>query len=80
MTKVAARVEVLPDRCTGCEYCVAFCPTQCIKMNTEYNAKGYHFPVLVDETACTGCEVCSKMCPEWAIEVYRAERRVASAR
>ena len=34
------------DRCKGCGFCVAFCPTHCLELSSAFNGKGYHPPHL----------------------------------
>ena len=67
--------EIIIDEqhCTGCGYCLIFCPQDCIVITGEkLNAKGYLLPSLVDaEECCKACGICAKMCPAFAIEVYR---------
>lgn len=60
---VFVRVEV----CKGCSYCIDFCPTHALDFSRDYNAKGYHFPVLARPEDCTGCDMCGLMCPDFAI-------------
>jgi NAD-dependent dihydropyrimidine dehydrogenase PreA subunit len=33
----------------------------------QYNAKGYHPPVLSRKEDCTGCDICGMVCPDFAI-------------
>lgn len=53
------------DGCTGCEWCVDFCPVDCIdKIDDPYYAgDGTHQVVIVDWDVCTGCTICAKECP-----------------
>lgn len=60
---VYVRMEV----CKGCSFCIDFCPTHCIEFSKEYNAKGYHFPVLARPLECSGCDMCGNYCPDFAI-------------
>ncbi len=60
-------VEIDNERCKGCGYCVAFCPQAVLALSTEFNAKGYHFPVVVHPEKCTGCNLCGMYCPDFAI-------------
>ncbi|MBN2573386.1 MAG: 2-oxoacid:acceptor oxidoreductase subunit alpha [Deltaproteobacteria bacterium] len=58
---------VRSEICKGCSFCVDFCPTDCLSFSTEFNPKGYHFPVLSAPEACTGCDLCGLYCPDFAI-------------
>ena len=68
--KVArGRVYVLPERCKGCLFCIEFCPTDALLESEDFNAKGYHYPVLASdkENRCVHCQFCDLICPELAI-------------
>jgi ferredoxin len=39
-------VFVRPEICKGCSFCIDFCPTHCLEFTKDFNAKGYHFPIL----------------------------------
>ncbi len=71
--KVRGRMTVIRDRCKGCGYCVAFCPTGTLEMSTEFNVKGYHFPRIADGRDCTGCDLCGMFCPDFAIHGVREQ-------
>ncbi len=60
---VFVRVEV----CKGCSYCIDFCPSHALEFGREFNAKGYHYPVLGRAEDCTGCDLCGLYCPDFAI-------------
>jgi 2-oxoglutarate ferredoxin oxidoreductase subunit alpha len=60
-------VFVRTEICKGCSFCIDFCPTDCLSFSTEFNPKGYHFPVLSAPDACTGCDLCGLYCPDFAI-------------
>ena len=63
------QVYILPERCKGCELCVAFCPQQVLRPSPYINAKGYHYPEIAPgkEEACVHCQFCTLICPEFAI-------------
>jgi Fe-S-cluster-containing hydrogenase component 2 len=49
------------EKCTGCESCVAECPSEAIKMAED--------KALVDAETCIDCGVCVDACPEEAISM-----------
>lgn len=66
------RVAIFKERCKGCGYCIAFCPTEVLVKSPEYNKAGYHPPVLVEEEplkVCVACGYCMLICPDFAIYV-----------
>lgn len=60
-------VFVKAEVCKGCGYCIQFCPSRCLAFSRQYNAKGYHHPVLARPEDCTGCDLCGTYCPDFAI-------------
>lgn len=64
-------IFVQKEVCKGCSFCVDFCPTHALVFSEAFNAKGYHFPVLGQESDCTGCDMCGLMCPDFAIHGAR---------
>ena len=65
--KFRGEVYINIERCKGCGFCVAFCPTGTLTLSKSYNAKGYHPPEVVDMDTCTGCGLCGMYCPDFAI-------------
>jgi len=61
------KIFVQTGICKGCSFCVDFCPTHCLEFSKEFNAKGYHYPVLTRPEACSGCNLCGLYCPDFAI-------------
>lgn len=59
-------VHIRVEWCKGCELCVAFCPTRVLQLSSAFNAKGYHFPVVISDD-CVVCQACSTICPDFAI-------------
>ncbi|MFQ5893685.1 MAG: 4Fe-4S binding protein, partial [Nitrospinota bacterium] len=44
--KVQGVVHVQVERCKGCELCIDYCPTAVLALSSEFNAKGYHYPIV----------------------------------
>lgn len=72
--KKNGRVFISPERCKGCGYCVAFCPSHVLVLATTFNRKGYHPPEVVDADACSGCDLCGMYCPDFAIFGVKVKR------
>jgi heterodisulfide reductase subunit A len=53
-----------PDRCTGCDACLASCPYSAL-----VKTGGKDRPVEVSPALCKGCGGCVPVCPEGAIDV-----------
>jgi 2-oxoglutarate ferredoxin oxidoreductase subunit delta len=62
-------VHIIDERCKGCGFCVEFCPLHVLVMSEQTNAKGYHPPVLTDNSGCVNCGLCALICPDFAIYV-----------
>lgn len=60
---------IWPERCTGCEACIAVAPwDDCIKKADQDPTKPFGMIVCnVQEDTCTGCTLCMKICPWDAI-------------
>ena len=72
MKVVHGEVHITKDRCKGCGFCVTYCPTKILELSEEFNAKGYHFPVVKNSergftSNCINCNLCGMICPEFAI-------------
>ena len=67
------------NHCKGCELCIEFCPKDVLARSKDFNAKGYHYPVVINDS-CINCRLCVTVCPEYAIfSVAAAHRLKASA-
>jgi len=66
------KIQVMVERCKGCERCKEACPQKVIGMSPQLNAKGYNYAVPVTQPRCIGCRLCAIACPDTAIEVYVA--------
>jgi 2-oxoglutarate ferredoxin oxidoreductase subunit delta len=60
-------IFVKAEICKGCSFCIDFCPTKAIGFSKEFNQKGYHYPIMLDEEKCSGCDLCGLYCPDFAI-------------
>ena len=65
--KVNGSVVITAERCKGCGFCIEFCPTKALKFSDQYNAKGYHPPLLIARELCNGCNMCGLLCPDFAV-------------
>jgi glutamate synthase (NADPH/NADH) small chain len=56
-------VQVLTDRCAGCQECVIRCPAGALSMDTD------RWVAMADDQLCVGCRQCTRTCPFSAIVV-----------
>ena len=75
---IRGEVEIIPDRCKGCGFCIRFCPRGVLEESPEFNQKGYHYPRVARPDRCAGCGLCEMLCPDFAIHVTTARRREAA--
>jgi 2-oxoglutarate ferredoxin oxidoreductase subunit delta len=50
-----------------------------LELSSEYNAKGYHPPVLAMRDLCTGCNICGMVCPDFAIYGFIKKKKIKEA-
>ncbi len=60
---VSPHVQVLVDRCAGCQECLVRCPTAALSLDPVT------WTVVADDAACVGCRQCVRTCPFSAIVV-----------
>lgn len=65
------RLEIDPDSCKACEYCISQCPKNVLEFGTEVNKAGYRYVTVAREEDCIGCMICATICPDCAIEIYK---------
>ncbi len=65
--KPKGEVHVNREVCKGCGFCVEFCPSHVLALDTAFNRKGYHPPIAAKPEACNGCNLCGLYCPDFAI-------------
>ncbi len=61
------KVIIFASRCKGCGFCVEYCPRDVLVLSEDFNKKGYHPPVAINEEGCVNCHFCEIICPEFAI-------------
>lgn len=66
-------VRIVADRCKGCGYCIEFCSKKALEASPEFNAKGYHPPVVTRPDECSGCLMCEMVCPDFAIWIEETD-------
>ena len=72
VAKPKQKALVERDSCTGCEYCVHWCPVpECLQMKGGENSLGVLQLVHVNIETCIGCKLCEQNCPYDAIHVYK---------
>ena len=71
---ISHTVEILPDRCAGCQECYVRCPTQAIGFDD------FNWIVTADNELCIGCGQCERTCPFSAIFVHGAPETEPSHR
>jgi len=74
----SGEVYIIAERCKGCSFCVEYCPKDILELSSEFNAKGYHPPIVVDPENCVHCQLCEMLCPEFAIYVILQDEKEQS--
>jgi Pyruvate/2-oxoacid:ferredoxin oxidoreductase delta subunit len=64
------RPVINKDNCTGCTYCVDYCPEDVLEMRGDGNIQVSH---LVGVSGCIGCALCAEICPHDAIQMTEAD-------
>lgn len=65
------KVEINPDYCKACGWCLNVCPNEVLDFGQVVNKMGYHAVVPDENKKCVACKRCGIMCPEGAISVYK---------
>ena len=63
--------EIIPDKCIGCQICVAECPVGAIDLSPEGTAR-------IDPEVCVGCGKCAEVCPVEAVSFEKPRRSKAA--
>lgn len=77
--KATGSLVIAVERCKGCGFCIEFCPTEALKFSDQYNAKGYHPPMLIQQELCSGCNICGLLCPDFAIYGFVTRKQRSAA-
>lgn len=70
--KSMEKVKINTEKCKGCQLCIYFCPSDCLKISDKINKAGYKAAVFINQDKCKSCGFCFLVCPDIAIEVYKA--------
>ena len=72
VAKPKNKALVNEDSCTGCEYCVNWCPVpDCLWMEDRPGAEHEPPIVKINVETCIGCKMCEQNCPYDAIHVFK---------
>jgi NAD-dependent dihydropyrimidine dehydrogenase PreA subunit len=61
--QASGKVEINPERCTGCGLCIESCPAKGLKLSPARNHFGVHF-VQRQMEICSDCGTCYYFCPQ----------------
>ena len=70
---VTGDIIVIKDRCKGCNFCIEFCPKNCLGLSDEFNTKGWRVAKMQRMKDCIKCYMCERMCPDFAIFIDDSE-------
>ena len=71
-SKPKQKALVERDSCTGCEYCVHWCPVPaCLELKGGESAEGVLQLVHINMDTCIGCRQCEIYCPYDAIHIHK---------
>jgi dissimilatory sulfite reductase (desulfoviridin) alpha/beta subunit len=62
-----ARIDVEPERCSGCGHCVAVCAENALHLEDA---------IRLDVSRCLGCAACARVCADKALRVDETGYRV----
>lgn len=71
-------IEILEERCKGCDLCIPECPVDIIEKAAagDVNWMGWIPVVVSDMRPCIACNLCAMVCPDQAIDVYRFDKSI----
>ena len=69
-------IEIIDERCKGCELCVPACPVDILEMGPRINSTGYNLVEINDMKKCIACKLCALICPDKAIDVFRFKKPI----
>jgi formate dehydrogenase beta subunit len=63
------KVEINPENCKECGYCMEICSLNVFAKSDHVNANGFRAMAVVKSEDCDGCEKCLMICPDFAITI-----------
>lgn len=67
------KVDVQPNLCKGCYYCIGVCPQKVFEAHDHKNVRGFPYVEATNADACIGCKQCTIICPDAAIWLYEED-------